>query len=82
MARLTAAARKKIPSSKFGLPEKGKGSGSYPMPDKEHAALSKSFASRYASPSQKARIDAKANRILGKETGSIARHAAKYHKGQ
>lgn len=71
--KLTAAARKKIPSSKFGLPEKGKQSGSYPMPDRKHAALAKSFAARYASPAQRSRIDAKANRILGKTMGDFHR---------
>lgn len=70
MAKLTAAARKKIPSSKFGLPEKH----AYPMPDRKHAAVAKAYAERYASPSQRARIDAKANRILGHRTlGSIGK---------
>lgn len=76
MAKLTAAARKKLPSSKFGLPDKAKSasgkakSGSYPMPDKQHAAVAKSYASRFASPAQRAKIDAKANRILGKSGSS------------
>ena len=65
MARLTTAARKRMPKSEFGLPEKGTGSGSYPMPDKEHASLAKAYAKRYASPSERKRIDAKANRMLG-----------------
>lgn len=71
MARLTAAKRKSIPKSQFGVPAKagsakGKASpGSYPMPDKKHAALAKSFASRFASPAKKTAIDAKANKILG-----------------
>ena len=67
MAKLTAKKRKKIPKSKFGLP----GSRKYPMPDKSHAANAKARASQMAkkgklSASGKARIDAKANRILGK----------------
>lgn len=72
MAKLSASDRKKLPSSKFGLPAKAKtasgkaASGSYPMPDKKHAAVAKSYAARYASPAQRAQIDAKANRILGK----------------
>jgi hypothetical protein len=77
MAKLTAAKRKKIPASKFGLPEER----AYPMPDRKHAAVAKAYAERYATPSQRARIDAKANRILGK-SGSLARHAAMYHKGR
>lgn len=72
MAKLTASARKKIPSSKFGLPGKAKTSsgkakaGSYPMPDKSHARFAKAMAAKHASPAQRAEIDAKANRILGK----------------
>lgn len=73
MAKLTAAARKKIPASQTGLPSKrtkkgGAVSGSYPMPDKAHARAAKSYAARFASPSQRATIDAKANRVLGKKT--------------
>lgn len=67
---LTAAKRKNVPKSEMGLPgnaQKGKGavSGTYPMPDRRHAALAKSMAAKYASPGQRAKIDAKANRILG-----------------
>jgi hypothetical protein len=71
MAKLTAAGRKKVPAAKTGLPGKrtskgGAVSGSYPMPDKKHAAVAKGFAARYASPAQRKTIDAKANKILGK----------------
>ena len=38
--KLNAAARKKIPASKFGLP----GSRKFPMPDKSHAATAKARA--------------------------------------
>lgn len=71
MARLTASARKKIPSSEFGLP----GSRAYPMPDRKHAAVAKAYAERYASPAQRKEIDAKANRILGKgkSEGALSR---------
>ena len=66
MAKLTASTRKKIPKSEFGVPSKAPGSGSYPMPDKAHAAVAKAYATRFASPSEKKKIDAKANRLLGK----------------
>ena len=73
MARLTASERKRLPKSDFGLPSKrGKGGknkagkGAYPMPDKTHARVAKAYAARFASPAQRAQIDAKANRILGK----------------
>jgi hypothetical protein len=71
MAKLNAAARKKIPKSKMGLPGKGtaKGgavSGSYPMPDRAHAANAKARAAQHATPAQRKVINAKANKILGK----------------
>ena len=75
MAVLKASQRKKLPSSKFGLPEKAKTakgkaeSGSYPMPDKAHARVAKSYAKRFASPAQRARINAKADKVLGKKGG-------------
>jgi len=67
MAKLTAAARKSIPSSQFGLP----GSRKYPMPDRSHAANAKSRASKEVhegklSAASAAKIRAKANRVLGK----------------
>ena len=71
MAKLSAGQRQKLPKKAFGLPgqgsgPKGAGSGSYPMPDKKHAAVAKGYAKRFASPAQRAKINAKANRILGK----------------
>lgn len=70
MAKLTAAQRQKLPKKSFGLPgrgegPKGAGAGSYPMPDRKHAAVAKAYAKRFASPGQRAKIDAKANAILG-----------------
>lgn len=76
MARLSAADRKRVPASKTGLPGKrtksgGAVSGSYPMPDRAHAANAKARASQAVnagrmSRSTESKIDAKANRILGK----------------
>lgn len=65
MTRLTTAARKRVPKSQFGLPSKAPGRGSYPMPDATHARIAKAYATRFASPAQRAQIDAKANKILG-----------------
>lgn len=67
MAKLTSAARKRIPAKKFGLP----GEHKYPMPDRAHAANAKARATQQVnagnlSPSSKSRIDAMANRILGR----------------
>ena len=66
MAKLTAAERRRIPASKFGLPEER----AYPMPDKSHAE----FAERMATKEERAgritsgeekKIDRKAAAVLG-----------------
>lgn len=67
MAKLTAAKRKKIPTSKFAGPDR-----SYPVEDKAHAANAKARATQQVkagnlSPSAAAKIKAKANRVLGKK---------------
>ena len=64
---LTTKKRKSLPNSTFGLP----GSRKYPMPDRAHAANAKARATQQVnagnlSPSSKAQVDAKANRILRK----------------
>jgi hypothetical protein len=71
MAKLKAAERYKLHASSFGLPAERK----YPMPDKSHAANAKARATQMVnkgklSSSSKAKIDAKANRILGKSKKS------------
>jgi hypothetical protein len=72
MAVLTTKARKNLPKSDFGLP----GSRKFPMPDRAHAANAKARASQQVakgnlSPASKAKIDAKANRILGKSSDAM-----------
>ena len=67
MSKLTTKKRKSLPKDDFGLPSEKK----YPMPDKSHAANAKARATQQEkagnlSASQKAMIDAKANKILGK----------------
>lgn len=67
--KLSSADRKALPASKFAGPDK-----SYPVPDKSHAANAKSRASQAEnagriSPSQKASIDAKANKVLNHWSG-------------
>lgn len=67
MAKLTAKARKAMPKSEFGEP----GKRAYPMPDKPHAVNAKARASQAVnagrmSKSTQAKIDAKANKKLGK----------------
>lgn len=70
MAKLTSKNRKALPKSDFGMPEKR----AYPMPDKSHAANAKARATQMVkagklSPASKAKIDAKANKVLGKKAG-------------
>jgi hypothetical protein len=65
--KLTAEMRKKMAKALYGLP----GEKKYPMPDRSHAANAKSRATQQynagnLSGSQKAQIDAKANKVLGK----------------
>lgn len=64
MAKLTAKARKKLPTSSFAGPDR-----SYPVQDKAHAANAKARATQAVksgrmSASQAAKIKAKANRKL------------------
>lgn len=66
MAALTSKERKALPTSKFAGPGR-----SYPVDTKNRAANAKARASQMEkagklSSSAKAKIDAKANRILGK----------------
>jgi hypothetical protein len=46
MAVLTEAAKKKVPKSERGVPGKS-GTGSYPMPDKEHARAAVGLAAMH-----------------------------------
>lgn len=54
MAKLSTAKRNALPQKVFAGPNR-----SYPIPDKNHAVAAKSMATRYASPSVKAEVDAK-----------------------
>ncbi len=59
MARLTAKARKAIPTSKFAGPSR-----SYPIPDRSHAINAEARATQYASPALKARVQAAVKRAF------------------
>ena len=68
MAKLTSKKRNSLPKKDFGLP----GEKKYPMPDKAHAANAKARATQMVdkgklSKSSKSKIDAKANKVLGKK---------------
>ena len=65
VGELTAKKRKKIPTSQFGLP----GSRKYPINDRSHAANAKARATQMfkkgkLSAASRAKINAKANRML------------------
>jgi hypothetical protein len=67
MAKLTASKKNAEPDKDFGLPKARK----YPMPDASHARNAKARASQMErqgklSASDKKKIDAKADKILGK----------------
>jgi hypothetical protein len=67
MAVLTTKARKAIPKKEFGL----SGEKKYPMEDAAHAKNAKARATQMVkagklSSSSKAKIDAKANKVLSK----------------
>ncbi len=69
MSDLTAKKRNALPKAEFGEP----GERKYPMPDKSHAANAKARAAQQEekgamSKSTEAKIDAKANKVLGKES--------------
>lgn len=67
MAEMNEKRRKSLKSSEFGEPKERK----YPMPDRAHAANAKARASEMEkkgklSAGEKSRIDAKADKMLGK----------------
>ena len=67
MARLKSATRNRLPASDFGLP----GQRKYPMEDRTHQIKAEELATKEEnagklSPTQAARIRAKAKRLLGK----------------
>lgn len=66
MAALTSKQRKAMPKSKFAGPD-----GTYPVEDKTHAADAKGRATQAVkagrmSKNMESKIDAKANKVLGK----------------
>ena len=67
MAKLSTKARDKLPAGKFAGPDR-----SYPVNDKSHAANAKARASQAVnvgrmSKGEERKIDAKANKVLGKK---------------
>ncbi len=73
MAKLSAAQRKALPASSFGVASKAKtpsgkaAAGSFPIPDKAHATAALRMIN-HAPASQRPAIRAKANAKLGRST--------------
>lgn len=66
MAKLTAAARNKIPSSEFAGPDR-----SYPVEDKNHAKDALARVSQHGGPALQAKVRAKVHRkypAIGKKS--------------
>lgn len=68
MAKLTTKKRNALPKDEFALP----GKRAYPVPDASHAKNAKARASQAVnagrmSAGAEAKIDAKANKVLGKK---------------
>ncbi|MEO7370212.1 MAG: hypothetical protein ABI949_04720 [Ilumatobacteraceae bacterium] len=79
MSKLTAAARAKLPSRKFGLPEKArsaeakKETGNYPIPDKGHAISAKRLSRKQRKAGNLTkdefdRINRKADKVLNDDS--------------
>jgi len=59
VARLKMKQRKALASSSFAIPSKAPGSGSYPIPDRTHAANALSRVAQHGSSAEKAQVRAK-----------------------
>jgi trimethylamine:corrinoid methyltransferase-like protein len=79
MAKLTPTQRAKLPSKKFGLPEKArtpeakKQTGNYPIPDRGHAISAKRLARKQRkdgnlTKDELDRINRKADKVLETDT--------------
>lgn len=77
MAKLSSKQRNALPASSFAGPGR-----SYPVNDRSHAANAKARAAQQykkgnLSASEKAKIDAKANRVLGKRKSKTLAHTGR-----
>lgn len=57
MAKLSSKTRANLPKSTFAIPSKAPGSGSYPIPDRSHAANAKSRVAANGTPAEKAKVN-------------------------
>lgn len=61
--RLTTTARKKLPLKDFAVPSLAPGPGFYPIPDAEHAAVAKGYASRFGSSAVQSAVKRQAKKF-------------------
>lgn len=77
MAKLTTEQRKKMPAKEFaGGKPKGDKTGSFPLNDKKHVAAAEAYK-RFASPAEKKKIDAAADKAFGKKGANGKREKPK-----
>lgn len=70
MAVLSTKQRKAMPAKEFaGGKPKGNDTGRFPLNDKRHIAAAESYE-RFATPAEKKRIDAAADKAFGKKLGN------------
>lgn len=71
MARLTINQRKRLRKSAFAIPSKAPGSGSYPIPDRAHAANAMSRVEQFGDAEERAEVREKVHKKfpgMGKST--------------
>jgi len=62
MAELSSEQRARLPRSDFAIPEKAPGSGSYPIPDEDHARDALGRVEQHGTPEEKRRVVAAVKR--------------------
>jgi hypothetical protein len=75
MAKLTTKQRNALPDSAFAGPNR-----SYPVENKAHAQNAKARASQFASPALKAKVFARANKVLGSGHSNVRNGSTHEHK--
>ncbi|WP_321951899.1 hypothetical protein [Paraburkholderia bannensis] len=81
MAVLTTKQRKAMPANEFaGGKPKGKSEGRFPLNDKAHIKAAESYE-RFATPAEKQKIDAAANKAFPDRGQRTAKHNDTRHPG-
>lgn len=90
MAKLSYAARKKLPAKSFAIPGSAAGKarkakGSYPIEDEAHARNALARVSQFGSPEEKARVRAAVHRKypnIGRKSHSVDAGVKAYMKSR